>query len=44
MYFRVQEIPEEFISIPFQTMECVLSDLKPITLVTSYFDLTTTKQ
>ena len=41
---RIQEIPEEFINISYQTMECVLSGLKPLTMVTSYFDLTTKKQ
>jgi hypothetical protein len=41
---RIQEIPEEFANIPYQTMECVLSGLKPLTMVTSYFDLTIKKQ
>ncbi len=44
IHCRVEEIPEEFLNIPYQTMECVLFGLKPLTMLTSYFDLTTKKQ
>lgn len=41
---RVREVPAEFQNIPFQAMECFLTGLKPLALVTAYFDLTTAKQ
>lgn len=40
----IREVPSEFQNIPFQAMECFLTGLKPLGLVTSYFDLTTSKQ
>ncbi|XP_046843327.1 uncharacterized protein LOC124437394 [Xenia sp. Carnegie-2017] len=40
----VQEIPKEFLNVPHQTMECFLFEVKPLTMVTSYFDLTTQKR
>lgn len=40
----IREVPAEFKNIPFQAMECFLTGLKPLGLVTAYFDLTTSKQ
>ena len=43
-FCRIREIPELFQNIPFQAMECLLVGVQPLGLVTSYFDLTTSKQ
>lgn len=40
----IREVPSEFQNIPFQAMDCFLTGLKPLQLVTAYFDLTTSKQ
>ena len=42
--FRTREVPTEYLHIPFQAMECFLTGIKPLGLVTAYFDLSTSKQ
>jgi len=42
--FRIREVPTEYLNIPFQAMECFLTGIKPLGLVTAYFDLRTSKQ
>lgn len=42
--FRTREVPTEYLNIPFQAMECFLTGIKPLGLVTAYFDLSTSKQ
>ncbi|KAK3755414.1 hypothetical protein QZH41_016628 [Actinostola sp. cb2023] len=43
-FSRTRELPKEFENIPYQVMDCHLIAVQPLSLVTSYFDLTTTKQ
>ena len=42
--FRTREVPTEYLNIPYQAMECFLTGIKPLGLVTAYFDLSTSKQ